>query len=256
MTASTVVDLFGISVACSTLDEVVAIAEQHIADRERLRVGVINAAKVVKMRKDDFLSDSVCSSDIVVADGASIVLASKVLGRPLPERVTGIDLMHGLLRSADTNKSRVFLLGASEDVSLKVAAWIKEHHPHAVICGRRNGYYKPDEEGELVKQIRDSEADILFVAITSPKKEIFIARWEDELGATVLHGVGGSFDVVAGKVERAPEFFQKWGLEWFYRLIQEPRRLAWRYISTNTLFLLMLSGEFFRKLFSRKKTAG
>lgn len=256
MTATAVVDLFGISVACCTLDEVVTIAEQHIVSGERLRVGVINAAKVVKMRKDDFLRDSVCTSDIVVADGASIVLASKVLGRPLPERVTGIDLMHGLLRSADNNKSRVFLLGATEEVSLKVESWINEHHPNAIVCGRANGYYSADDEEGLVTQIRESRPDLLFVAMTSPKKEIFIARWEEQLGATVSHGVGGSFDVVAGKVDRAPEFFQKWGLEWFYRLIQEPRRLAWRYISTNTQFLLMLSGEFIRQLFSRDKNAG
>jgi len=249
------IDLFGISVARCTLPEVVAIAERHITDGSRFRIGVINAAKVVKMRRDNFLRDSVCSSDIIVADGASIVLASKVLGEPLPERVTGIELMHGLLRSADQHKSRVFLLGATEEVSMKVESWIKDNHPDAIICGRANGYFKADDESMLVEKIRESKPDMLFVAITSPKKEIFVARWEDQLGATVLHGVGGSFDVVAGKVQRAPLFFQKWGLEWLYRVIQEPRRLAWRYISTNTMFLLMLFGEIIRRLFVRSNNS-
>ena len=243
-------DLFGIPVARCKLTNVVEIAENHIATKTQFRIGVVNAAKIVKMRKDEFLRESVLSSDIILADGASVVMASKALGVPLPERVTGIDLMHSLLSSAHENRFRVFLLGASEEVSLKVEAWIDEAHPDAVICGRENGYFDTDAEAALVKKIRDSEPDILFVAITSPKKEIFIAKWEDELCATVLHGVGGSFDVVAGKVARAPEAFQKMGLEWFYRLIQEPRRLAWRYISTNTRFCLMLVGALAAKLVS------
>lgn len=245
-------NLFGISVARCSLDEVVAIAERHIVDRSRLRIGVINAAKVVKMKKDSFLRESVRTSDLIIADGASIVFASKILGVALPERVTGIDLMHGLLCSADLHGSRVFLLGATEEVSQKVESWIRRTHPGAVICGRANGYFDAKDEPPLVEMIRESAADILFVAMTSPKKEVFIAQWEKHLGATVLHGVGGSFDVIAGKVERAPPIFQKYGLEWFYRLIQEPRRLAWRYISTNTGFLIMLCREFVRNQYSRR----
>lgn len=244
--------LFGIPVARCSLDEIIAIAERHIREKDRLRIGVINAAKVVKMKRDSFLWDSICTSDLIIADGASIVLASKVLGKALPERVTGIDLMHRLLLSANEHGSRVFLLGATEEVSRKVESWIKRTHPGVVISGRANGYCESENEPALVRMIRESESDILFVAITSPKKEIFIARWETQLGATVLHGVGGSFDVVAGNVERAPLVFQKWGLEWLYRLVQEPRRLAWRYISTNTIFLLMLFGEVARNVFGSR----
>jgi len=246
--------LFDIPVAKCTLGDVVAIAEQRIADKSQFQIGVINAAKVVKMSKDEFLRESVLSSDIILADGSSVVLASKVLGDALPERVTGIDLMHELLISADRNRYRVFLLGASEDVSLKVAAWIEKEHPNAIICGRANGYFDADAEAGIVASIRESEADILFVAITSPKKEVFMAKWHDEMGVTVLHGVGGSFDVVAGKVQRAPLAYQRTGMEWFYRLAQEPRRLAWRYISTNTRFIMMLSAAWLRRVFSSKRS--
>lgn len=233
-------NLFGIPVAKCTLQDVVTIADQHITEKKNFQIGVINAAKVVKMKRDAGLRESVLSSDIILADGSSIVVASKVLGDPLPERVTGIDLMYALLESADKNAFRVFLLGASEDISEKVEAWVNATYPGAIVCGRANGYFKEEDEPDLVAKIRESSPDLLFVAITSPKKENFISRWNDDLGATVLHGVGGSFDVVAGKVKRAPKLFQKTGMEWFYRLAQEPRRLAWRYISTNTQFMVML----------------
>lgn len=235
--------MFGIPVAKVTLDEAVRLSERHIEDESTLQIGVINAAKVVKMQRDEFLSQSVLSSDIILADGSSIVAAARLLGNPLPERVAGIDLMHALLESANRNRYRVFLLGASEAISAKVENWVKETHPDVIVCGRADGYFEADDEEALVERIKTSNPDILFVAITSPKKEIFMARWGDELGATLMHGVGGSFDVVAGKVKRAPMIFQKLGMEWFYRLAQEPRRLAWRYISTNTRFAVMLLRE-------------
>lgn len=235
-----VATMFGIPVAKVSLEEAVRLSERRIDEKLRLQIGVINAAKVVNMQRDKFLNDSVMASDIILADGSSIVAASKLLGDPLPERVAGIDLMHALLESADRNHYRVFLLGASEAVSEKVDAWVRENHPGAVICGRADGYFSADDEPALAEKIRASKPDMLFVAITSPKKEIFMARWGDELGVTLMHGVGGSFDVVAGKVKRAPVIFQKLGMEWFYRLAQEPRRLAWRYISTNTRFAIML----------------
>ena len=242
--------VFDIPVARCTLTEVVAIVEQRISTKSQFQIGVINAAKIVKMQSDDFLRDSVLSSDIILADGSSVVLASRVLGNPLPERVAGIDLMHALLVSADSNGHRVFLLGASEEVSQKVADWIESTHPNAIVCGRAHGYFDADQEEALVRKIRESSPDLLFVAMTSPKKEIFIAKWRDQLGATVLHGVGGSFDVVAGKVQRAPLVFQRLGMEWFYRMIQEPRRLGWRYLSTNTRFMTMLAGAWLKRTLS------
>lgn len=240
MSGFSVSSLFGIPVAKLTLSEVVQLCERHIDENEPLQIGVINAAKVVKMQRDEFLNDSVMASDIILADGSSIVAASKLLRDPLPERVAGIDLMHALLESADRKHHRVFLLGASEAVSAKVEAWVKDNHPGAVVCGRADGYFNSDDEEALAERIRESNPDMLFVAITSPKKEVFMAQWGDRIGATIVHGVGGSFDVVAGKVKRAPLIFQKLGMEWFYRLAQEPRRLAWRYISTNTRFAIML----------------
>ncbi|MEM7277127.1 MAG: WecB/TagA/CpsF family glycosyltransferase [Pseudomonadota bacterium] len=226
-----------------TLEQAVDEIDIAIKSRRRLNIGVVNAAKLVNMRRDKTLRDDVLSSDMILADGAAAVWGSKVLGNPLPERVTGIDLMSSVMARGDSESYRVFLLGASEEISEKVETRFNEMYPGAIIAGRRNGYYSPDEEEAIAHQIRDAKADVLFVAITSPKKENFMATWGDTMNVTVCHGVGGSFDVVAGKVERAPERWQKLGLEWLYRVKQEPFRLGRRYLVTNTLFCWFLLKE-------------
>ncbi|MDX1694011.1 MAG: WecB/TagA/CpsF family glycosyltransferase, partial [Ketobacteraceae bacterium] len=123
-----------------------------------------------------------------------------------------------------------------------------------VLAGRRNGYFSKEEEPQIAREIADAKADVLLVAITSPKKEQFMARWNDVIQVPVVHGVGGSFDVMAGKVKRAPELWQKLGLEWLYRVKQEPGRLWKRYLVTNTLFLWMLTQAYVRKVLGRSET--
>ena len=202
------------------------------------------------MHRNPALASDVNSSDVILADGAAVILASKVLGRKLPERVTGIDLMYGLLRRGQKQNYRVFCLGATEDVVQKVVAEIEKNYPGTQVAGYRNGYFGADEEAEVARQIKESNADILFVAITSPKKEQFMAKWSEYAGVPLVHGVGGSFDVMAGKVQRAPERWQKLGLEWLYRVKQEPGRLWKRYLVTNTLFCIMLLRTFVRNRFA------
>ncbi len=241
--------LFGIPVQGMTMDQALDKIHDTIVKRKHLQIGVVNAAKIVNMQRDSMLNDDVMSSDLILADGASVVWASKILGCPLPERVAGIDLMYGMLARGNKHKYRVYCLGASEKVSQIVEKTIKKDFPNVVVAGRRNGYFNDTEEEEIANDIFESKADILLVAITSPKKEKFLARWSDKIKVSICHGVGGSFDVMAGKVERAPESWQRLGLEWLYRLKQEPRRMWKRYLVTNTLFCWLIVKEIFRKIF-------
>ena len=125
-----------------------------------------------------------------------------------------------------------------------------------MIAGRRNGYFDRSEEEAIAAEIAAARADILLVAITSPIKEHFMAAWRDVIDVKVVHGVGGSFDVLAGKVDRAPEWFQKFGLEWLYRVLQEPRRLAWRYLRTNTIFIWRIVREWLSGTSSKVAASG
>ena len=235
--------LFGIPFDAVTLPEAVAIAERSLRDHSRLLIGVVNAAKVVKLKADRLLRDSLLDADLVLADGQSVVWASRFLGRPLPERVTGIDLFQSLLDLADREAHSVYLLGARQEVLDRVCDVVSSQWPHVRIAGSQHGYFPSDRAFSVADQVRTAHADMLFIAMGTPAKEIFLSTYGDTLGVPVLHGVGGSFDVLAGVTKRAPERWQRWGLEWAYRVIQEPRRLWRRYLVTNTAFLLLLVAE-------------
>jgi N-acetylglucosaminyldiphosphoundecaprenol N-acetyl-beta-D-mannosaminyltransferase len=241
----------GTSIHAATISQALDAVDAAIASRERMMIGVVNGAKIVNMKSDEELSTDVNNSDLILADGMSVVVASRMLGKPLPERVTGIDLMTGILERGMQLNHRIYCLGASEEVSIVVEQEISSRFPGVKIVGRRNGYFDESDESKIVEDIARSNADVLFVAITSPKKERFMARWSGQLNTIVIHGVGGSFDVLAGKVERAPESWQRLGLEWLYRVKQEPRRLWKRYLVTNTLFGLMVLKSMLGRLFGR-----
>lgn len=239
-------ELFGIPIDALTMPQMLDRVAAAISGRKRLLIGVVNAAKVVNMHRDQGLRQSVLDADVVVADGIGVVWASRILGAALPERVAGIDLMMEMLRRGNEEKWAVYCLGAAQDVLDRVVAHIAAHYPGVRIAGHRNGYFGAAEEPGVAEAIRTSRADILLVAMTSPKKEQFLARWQPTLGVPVCHGVGGSFDVVAGKVERAPESWQRLGLEWLYRVKQEPGRLWRRYLVTNVLFCGLVLRELVR----------
>ena len=242
--------VLGVPVNRVTMGQVLEVLKQIIAKRQHIRVGVVNAAKLVNMKRDEQLRVDVMSSDIILADGASVVLASKLLRPALPERVTGIDLMFGLLELSGRENFRVYFLGASEKISAETVRRVQQDYPGVVIAGRQNGYFGDDEEERVAQDIAESKANILFVAMTSPKKELFMGKWGDMINVNVIHGVGGSFDVYAGKVQRAPELWQRLGLEWLYRVKQEPGRLWKRYLITNTLFASYIFAELFSRLIS------
>ncbi|MBU1667545.1 WecB/TagA/CpsF family glycosyltransferase [bacterium] len=237
-----------------TMEETLNTIDKSIQNRTNLHHVVVNAAKMVHMQKDKELYDSVVSSDIINADGQAVVWASKFLGQPLPQRVSGIDLMQNLVKLAYEKQYKVFFFGAKEEVVKGVVDKYTDMYNSNIIAGYRNGYFDKNDEQVIAKQISESKADILFVAISSPTKEIFLNSYKDIIDTPFIMGVGGSFDVVAGKVKRAPLWMQKYGLEWFYRFLQEPRRMWKRYLVTNSLFIWYVMREKFMQLFKRKQT--
>jgi len=239
--------IFSVPIHAIGMDEVLSIVDEVIISRARLLIGVVNAAKIVNMRRDDLLRESVLNSDMILADGVSVVWASRLLGRPLPQRVPGIDLMTRMLEHGNDRGYRVYCLGAAEDVSAAVAERIERDYPGVILAGRHHGYFTAEQEEDVVADIKAAGPDILFVAMSPPKKEIFLSRWGQKMNVPVCHGVGGAFDVLAGKVRRAPALWQRLGMEWLYRIVQEPRRMWRRYLVTNTLFCGMLIGELFRR---------
>ncbi len=246
----TVYEMFGVPIACLDRREAVSVADRLVSaggDRTVL-FGVVNAAKLVRMRGDPALFRAVLASDIILADGMSVVWASRLLGKAIPERVTGIDLMQALLEQASSRGWRVYFLGATEYALSKALDAVRRDYPGAVICGAHHGYFSEKDEKAIVADIRDSRPDLLFVGMGSPKKERFLAKYADDCGAIVCHGVGGSLDVMAGLVRRAPRRWQAMGLEWLWRVMQEPRRLWRRYLVTNTLFSLMVAEALLARL--------
>ena len=248
-------ELFGVPVAAITMDKTLGLVEEAVATRRPLQIGVVNAAKLVNIQRDTELRADVLSSDLVLADGMAVVWASRLLGRGLPERVTGIDLMMGMLTRANAAGYRVYCLGATPEVLGGVLGRIKREYPGIAIAGSHHGYFKETEEGAVAAHIEAARPDILLIAMTSPRKERFLSRWSRQLAVPVCHGVGGSFDVFAGYVQRAPERWQRMGLEWLYRIKQEPRRLWKRYFTTNSAFVAMVAGALLRQQLARLRPA-
>jgi N-acetylglucosaminyldiphosphoundecaprenol N-acetyl-beta-D-mannosaminyltransferase len=208
------------------------VPKQHVA---------LNAAKVVAMRADERLRRIISTCELVSADGQSIVWASRLLRRPLPERVAGIDLMHALLRLAEREGYRVYILGAHESVLAMAVDRIRVAHPAIVVAGTRNGYFSDAESDAVCADIKAAHPHILFVAMSSPRKEYWLAEYGPTLDVPLVMGVGGAVDIIAGVTRRAPTWMRRAGLEWLFRLIQEPRRLWRRYAITNVKFLYLVA---------------
>lgn len=236
----TKIDRLHMTATIEHVEELIAAGkpQQHV---------VVNAAKLVAMQRDQQLADIVHSCMLVNADGQAVVWASRILGDPLPCRVAGIDLMIALLGVAEQKAYRTFFLGATEEVVNKVIEVCLSRHPDLQISGWHCGYFDETEEQEIVQNIRLSNSDILFLAMGTPQKEYWLAKYKDILNVPFCMGVGGSFDVVAGKVKRAPVWMQQCGLEWFHRFLQEPRRMWKRYLVTNSVFLWMVFKGYIRQ---------
>jgi len=238
------INFFGIEMDSLSMDETVDLIDKRIAAGHFTQHVVVNVTKMINMRRDPELRSSVQFCDIINIDGMGVVWGARWLGHEVPERVSGVDLFHRLLSLSAQRNYPVFLLGAKPEIVKKVADKVTVQYPKLNIAGYHHGYFWDDEKA-IVEKIKRSGARLLFVAISSPKKENFINRWKDQLGVDFVMGVGGTFDVVAGKVKRAPVWMQKTGLEWLYRVIQEPRRMWKRYLVTNSKFAWLLVKEKF-----------
>lgn len=223
------------------MDRAVADCRAAIEARRPTQHVVLNAGKVVRMRDDPELRRIVADCAPVHADGMAVVWAGRLLGVPFPERIAGIDLMGRLLAAAEGAGWPVYFLGARDEVLAAFEAEVRRRHPRLVVAGCRNGYF--DDDAAVADTIAASGARLLFVGMPSPRKERFLFAQRERLGALFAMGVGGSFDVWAGRVRRAPRWMQRSGLEWSFRLIQEPGRLWRRYLVGNLRFAWIVAAQ-------------
>lgn len=237
------VKVLGCSIDRVDMDQALARCEEAILGGGFVQHMAVNAAKLVAAQDDSYLHESIERSELITADGQAVVWASQLLGDALPTRVAGIDLMHGLLALAAERRYAVYILGARPEVLAQAIVRIKEQFPGIRIVGARDGYYADAEEGDVAAGIAQAQADMLFVAMSSPRKEYFLARHGSTMRVPFVMGVGGSIDVIAGLTRRAPVVLQRLGLEWLYRLLQEPRRLFKRYLVTNFRFVLLVARD-------------
>jgi N-acetylglucosaminyldiphosphoundecaprenol N-acetyl-beta-D-mannosaminyltransferase len=234
-------EVFGVPLDLLTMDETIARCVELVQSGAPVQHVVINASKVVMMEDVPGLREVIRGCEIVNADGQSVVWAGRMLGIPVPERVAGIDMMERLIAEAEAREWPVYFLGARHDVLVTFVERIRERHPRLLIAGSHDGYFQDPKA--MAAAVRQSGARLLFVGISSPKKEFFLVERLAEMGSVFAMGVGGSFDVVAGATRRAPVWMQGAGLEWFYRFFQEPRRMWRRYLVGNTRFAALTVSE-------------
>lgn len=230
-----------------TMLETLDLAQQAMQTREPLHHTVINVAKLVTMHSNAELARDVSEADLINIDGAGVVWGARLFGISVPERVAGVDIMEGLFRMCAENGFKPFLLGAEDVVLEAVQQRLQRDYPTLQIAGAQDGYFSPDQEEDVVLAINASGADCLFVAMPSPRKERFLYKYRLVLAPYFIMGVGGSFDVYGGKVRRAPLWMQKVGLEWLYRVAQEPRRLWRRYWDTNLKYAKLLWASYWSR---------
>jgi N-acetylglucosaminyldiphosphoundecaprenol N-acetyl-beta-D-mannosaminyltransferase len=232
--------------ACSQREAASAVIDA-VESRRHCRIVFINAAKVVSARRDPRLRDALAAADLVGADGQPIVWVSRLLGEPIPGRLNGTNLMMEILDLASTHGWRVFFLGSRDDVLRDIRTRCAAEWPGVQVVGTHHGHFGSDQDPTVAATIADTKPDVLLVGMPSPRKEYWINDHADSAGTPVVHAVGGSLEVLARRVKRAPLIWQRSGLEWLWRMLQEPRRLGPRYVTTNTIFLVLVAGAWVRR---------
>ena len=227
--------------------ETINLAEKYINEKEPLHLMGVNADKINSLNTNHRLKEIINGCGIINADGASVVLASRFLKKPLPERVAGIDLMQKLVDVSEKKGYSIYLLGAKQQVVEKTAQVLKGKHKYLNILGIHNGYFEQQDWKEISEELKKLCPDIVFIGITSPLKEYLIEYLHNDGNKSVFMGVGGSFDVISGNIPRAPLWMQKTNLEWLFRVMQEPRRLFKRYFVGNVTFINAIIKEKVRK---------
>lgn len=237
------IEISGIKIDVLNTKETIDLVEKYIKTKTPLHLMGVNADKINEANENLLMKEIVNSCGVINADGASVVMASKFLKRPLPERVAGIDLMQDLVKLCSEKEYSIFLLGAKKEVVEKTAEVLVKRYPGLIIKGVHDGYFKEDKWGEISELLKREKPDVVFVGITSPIKEYLIEYLQNDGNDCVFMGVGGSFDVISGNIPRAPKWMQKCNLEWLFRVIQEPRRLFKRYFVGNIKFIRTILRE-------------
>lgn len=218
------IEILGVPVDCVDMRSALNVAEEFIRGDKPESVIAVNPEKVVRANHDPVLLAQLRAAGLLIPDGIGVVLAARLLRLGRMERVAGSELMPALCELSAAKGYRIFLLGGRPDVNKKVAQVLAERYQGIQIVGRRDGYFQDHDMPHILESINASGAQVLFVALGSPKQEMWMQQYLGLTNARVCQGVGGTFDVIAGRVKRAPIAFRKVHLEWFYRLMSDPRR--------------------------------
>ena len=249
------VRILGTRFAQMNMEDTLKAIEKFIANGRKSQVCVTNAYSLVLMQKDKELKDITNSARLVVADGKPLAWISKLYGEPIPERVAGPDLFYEFSKRSAKKRYKLFFLGSNSATLKKMVENLRKIFPSLQIAGAYSPPFKKQfserENEKIVSLINKVKPDVLFVGLGAPKQERWIWEHKDELQVPVSVGVGAAFDFVAGTVKRAPRWMQKWGLEWLFRVCQEPRRLWRRYLISNSIFLWLVGKELVKKWFEQ-----
>jgi len=214
----------------------------------------VNANLLTMMEDDPELHRACTSGDLVLADGVPVVWGGRLAGSPVPARVAGVDLMTRLLERGSELRLSVYLLGAREEVVAELVKLCGSRYPGLTVAGHRNGYFGEEEYPAVISAISSSGAHMLFVGMPTPFKEVWCERYCEDFGVPLIMGVGGTFDVLTGRVSRAPAWMQRIGMEWFWRLLMEPRKMWKRYLVSNSRFLWMTARWVFKRRLMPRRT--
>lgn len=238
------VNILGTWVSRYDLQETMEQMQCAIEEKRKLRMAVTPVNCILWARKNRRLNDIYNSADIVTADGVPVVWASKMLGEPIRGRVTGLDLLPEFASVAAKRGYSFFFMGAAEGVGRRLAEALRKEYPDLQVAGTYSppftARFSEEENDRIIRAVNESGADVLWVSLTAPKQDYWIAQHMERLDVSVAIGVGAAFDVVAGNIRRSPKWMQKYGLEWLYRLIREPRRLWRRYLVEAPVFFPLL----------------
>lgn len=237
------IEILNTTIDVLNVQQTIDLVEKYINTKTPLHLMGVNADKINEVNQNEKMREIVNSCGVINADGASVIMASKYLNRPLPERVAGVDLMQSLVAVSEKKGYSIYLLGAKQKVVEETSVVLQKRHPDLKIAGIHNGYFKENEWSVISDELKVRKPDIVFVGITSPTKEYLIEYLQNNGNNAVFMGVGGSFDVISGNIPRAPLWMQQANLEWLFRVMQEPKRLFKRYFVGNWKFIIAIIKE-------------
>ena len=218
------VNILGVGVNSLTMNEALEQIEKYFEDRKPVMIATANAEMLMRATHDEELKNILNCAELVVPDGAGTVWAAHHLGYQMPERVAGYDLAQNLMRLAPKKNRRIYFFGSAKGVAEKAKLKAEELYHGINIVGTRNGFFTAEDESKIISEIKSAKPDLLLVALGVPKQEKFLFKYKDELNVPVSIGVGGTFDVMAGVMKRAPKWMQRAKLEWLFRAILQPKR--------------------------------